>query len=154
MEILRRLFHLKGVSLFLYRLFRSRLKWYCRIYGHDFKVSIDKPKMDPTVHHTLYCGRCNEIYGWHNVAYMVYNVKGVNPVYGNSLQRWLEECGMGMHTINKLIANLQKFRTQATRPDVITRHKEKRNDDHTPGEKTRDGELFRVERVAHGKRNT
>lgn len=102
-------------------------KLYCKFYGHDLKVSIDKPKPDPTVHHILHCGRCRDTFSFHNVPYKIYGINGVSPQYGNSLEQWLRDSGVGYEDRIKLVANLQKFRIKSVRPDILTRKKEKNN---------------------------
>ena len=115
--------------------FKWLLKWllkpwpkaYCKFYGHDLRVSIDKPKLDPTVHHTLYCNKCLAVFSFHNVSYKVYSVNGVNPQYFSGIKEWLQESGVEGDNLDKLITNLQKFRNRATRPDIVTRNKGKKD---------------------------
>jgi len=116
-------------------LIRLSPKLYCKFHGHDLKVSIDKPKPDPTVHHILHCGRCKDTFSFHNFAYVGYAIHGVNPQYGRSVDAWLVDSGVEEAERVKLVANLQKFRNRATRPDIITKTKEKANVHRTAGKK-------------------
>ena len=87
-------------------------KAYCNVYGHNYLVNIDKPKMGFTVAHVLYCGNCKRIFAAMNFPYTAYIIKGVNPQYGIALKRWFDEVGILESISDQLIANLQKFRSQ------------------------------------------
>ena len=151
MDVVRRLLRQQWAGKLLLKILKRRLKWFCRIYGHDFKVSVNKPKPDPVLHHTLYCGRCNTIFGYHDFPYVGYAVQSVNPQYGHAVTEWLTDCGLHGKPMEKLVENLQKFRMRAIKPDVVTRHKGKKHDDHIAGKEKSYGALLGTIRPAHGK---
>lgn len=88
---------------------------YCKIYGHKYLVDINKERDSMTIKHVCYCGRCRTIFGFVKIPYTMYVVKGVNPQYGTMLTKWFKEIGMLNPILEKLVANLQKFRHQTGR---------------------------------------
>ncbi len=117
--MIRKFFELNSVMRFI-KAHTKRL--YCRIYGHIYMITYNKPQNETAIYHKCYCYQCGEVYGDLKFPLYLFLTK-VNPQYRTAVEKWLTDIGISTLNIEKLIVNLQRDRIAKIKAVNVNKHK-------------------------------